>query len=192
MAGIGVIILFWSVISLSRQIESSFNHIGRSHHPGPGTENLLITDYYVNCSVFLIVSSSITVFVSTELADFIARSAILDFFKPIVSFLVKLAPYILTWIALTILFMIMPNTRVKFIPALVSGIVSGTILQILQWLYIDLQFGITKLNAIYGSFAAYSLHYMASEQWLVLLLGAELSFAIRTLQDMNLNQRRFR
>jgi membrane protein len=67
---------------------------------------------------------------------------------------------------------------VKFIPALVSGIVSGTILQILQWLYIDLQFGITKLNAIYGSFAAIPLFIIwLQSSWLVLLLGAELSFA---------------
>jgi len=179
MAGIGVIILFWSVISLLDQIESSFNHIWQISSSRPWYRKF--TDYLtimLIAPVFLIVSSSITVFVSTELADFIARSAILDFFKPIVSFLVKLAPYILTWIALTILFMIMPNTRVKFIPALVSGIVSGTILQILQWLYIDLQFGITKLNAIYGSFAAIPLFIIwLQSSWLVLLLGAELSFA---------------
>ena len=179
MAGIGVIILFWSVISLLDQIESSFNHIWQISSSRPWYRKF--TDYLtimLIAPVFLIVSSSITVFVSTELSDFIARSAILDFFKPIVSFLVKLAPYILTWIALTILFMIMPNTRVKFIPALVSGIVSGTILQILQWLYIDLQFGITKLNAIYGSFAAIPLFIIwLQSSWLVLLLGAELSFA---------------
>ncbi len=93
-------------------------------------------------------------------------------------FLIKLAPYVLTWIALTVLFVIMPNTKVRLVPALVSGIVAGTILQILQWLYIDLQFGITKLSAIYGSFAAIPLFIVwVQSSWIILLLGAELSFA---------------
>jgi membrane protein len=72
----------------------------------------------------------------------------------------------------------MPNTKVKFVPALVSGIVTGTILQVLQWLYIDLQFGISKLSSIYGSFAAIPLFVLWLQgSWIIVLLGAELSFA---------------
>lgn len=179
IAGVGVIILFWSVMSLLNQIESSFNHIWQIGSSRPWYRKF--TDYLtimLIAPVFLILSSSITVFVSTELTDFIAKSSILDFFKPIISFLVMLSPYVLTWIALTVLFLIMPNTKVKFVPALVSGIITGTILQILQWLYIDLQFGISKLSTIYGSFAAIPLFIVwVQSSWIVLLLGAELSFA---------------
>jgi membrane protein len=72
----------------------------------------------------------------------------------------------------------MPNAKVKFKSALISGIIAGTILQIIQWLYIDLQFGITKLNAIYGSFAAVPLFIVwMQSNWIVVLLGAELTFA---------------
>jgi membrane protein len=72
----------------------------------------------------------------------------------------------------------MPNTRVKFRSALIAGVVSGTILQILQFFYIDLQFGISKLSTIYGSFAAIPLFIMWMQlSWLIVLLGAELSFA---------------
>jgi membrane protein len=72
----------------------------------------------------------------------------------------------------------MPNAKVKFMPALISGIIAGTILQLIQWLYIDLQFGITKLNAIYGSFAAVPLFIIwLQSSWSVVLLGAEISFA---------------
>ena len=72
----------------------------------------------------------------------------------------------------------MPNAKVKFVPALISGIIAGTILQILQWVYIDLQFGITKLSAIYGSFAAVPLFIIwMQSSWIVVLLGAELTFA---------------
>jgi membrane protein len=85
-------------------------------------------------------------------------------------------------VALTILFIIIPNTKVKFVPAMVSGIVTGTILQLLQWLYIDVQFGISKLSAIYGSFAAIPLFIVwVQSSWILLLLGAELSFANQNL-----------
>jgi membrane protein len=179
IAGIGVIILLWSVMSLLDQIENSFNHIWQIPSGRPWYRKF--TDYItimLIAPVFLVLSSSITLIVGTSLSEFIEKSSILDSLKPLVSFFIKLAPYILTWFALTILFMIMPNTKVKFKPALVSGIVAGTILQILQWLYIDLQFGISKLSAIYGSFAAIPLFIIwLQSSWVILLLGAELSFA---------------
>jgi membrane protein len=128
--------------------------------------------------ILLVLSSSITVFVSTELNEFMEKARILAFFKPIIGLLIKFAPYFLTWIMLTILFIVMPNARVKFVPALVSGIITGTALIILQWLYLDLQIGITKLSAIYGGLAAIPLFIILLQtSWLIILLGAELSFA---------------
>jgi len=179
MAGVGIIILFWSVMSLLDNIESSFNHIWQVTFPR--TWYRKFTDYLtimLIAPVLIILSSSITVFVSTALTDFIARAPILDFFKPVISLLVKFTPYLLSWITLTVVFIIMPNVKVKFIPALISGIIIGTILQFLMWLYIDLQFGIYKLSAIYGSFAFFPLFILFLQtSWIIVLLGAELSFA---------------
>jgi membrane protein len=179
IAGVGIIILFWSVMSLLNHIESSFNHIWQIKSSRPWMRKF--TDYLtimLIAPVFIILSSSITVFISTGLNEFISKAPILDFFKPVISFLFRFAPYIITWTTLTILFIIMPNAKVKFIPALVSGIIAGTILQGIQWLYIDLQFGITKLSAIYGSFAAIPLFIIwMQSSWIVVLLGAEISFA---------------
>ena len=179
IAGIGVIILFWSVMSLLNHIESSFNHIWQIRSARPWYRKF--TDYLtimLIAPVFIILSSSLTVFISNGLNDFMVKAPILDFFKPVISFLFQLAPYFLNWITLTILFIIMPNAKVKFLPALISGIISGTILQGIQWLYIDLQFGITKLSYIYGSFAAVPLFIVwLQTSWSVVLLGAEISFA---------------
>jgi membrane protein len=179
IAGVGVIILFWSVMSLLSHIESSFNHIWQVGSSRPWIRKF--TDYLtimLIAPIFIVLSNSFTIFINTKLPVFIADAPILDFFKPVISFLIMLAPYFITWIALTILFIIMPNAKVKFVPALISGIISGTILQGLQWLYIDLQFGITKLSAIYGSFAAVPLFITwLQSSWIVVLLGAEISFA---------------
>lgn len=179
IAGIGIIILFWSVMSLLNHIESSFNHIWQIRSSRPWLRKF--TDYLtimLIAPVFIILSSGITGFIITKLPEYMTNAPILDFFKPLISFLVKFTPYLLSWIVLTSLFIIMPNAKVKFIPALISGIIAGTILQGIQWLYIDLQFGITKLNAIYGSFAAVPLFIIwLQSSWIVVLLGAEISFA---------------
>ncbi|MZQ50303.1 MAG: YihY family inner membrane protein, partial [Bacteroidales bacterium] len=194
IAGVGLIILVWSVISLLDQIENSFNHIWQIQVSRPWLRKF--TDYIailLIAPVVLVLSSSLTVFVTSELYS---NTESIRFIRPIVGFIIKIGPYVLTWIGLTILFIIMPNTKVKFIPAFVSGIITGTILQLLQWLYIDLQFGISKLSAIYGSFAAIPLFIIwVQASWIILLLGAELAFANQNVtrfefeyQSLNVSQ----
>jgi membrane protein len=179
IAGVGIIVLVWSVMSLLDHIESSFNSIWQIRSSRPWYRKF--TDYItimLIAPVLIILSSSITVFISTALPDYMSKAPILEFFKPMISFLVKFTPYFLSWATLTVLFIIMPNAKVKFGPALISGIIAGTFLQVLQWVYIDLQFGITKLSAIYGSFAAIPLFIIwLQSSWTVVLLGAELTFA---------------
>jgi len=179
IAGVGSIILFWSVMSLLNNIESSFNHIWQIRISRPWFRKF--TDYLtimLIAPVLIILSSSVTVFINTQLPEFMEKAAILDFFKPVISTLVKFFPYLVFWLVLTLLFIIMPNTKVKFGSALVAGVVSGTILQLIQWLYIDLQYGISKLSLIYGSFAAIPLFILVMQMsWIIVLLGAEISFA---------------
>jgi membrane protein len=179
MAGIGVVILFWSVMSLLNHIESSFNHIWQIRASRPWYRKF--TDYLtimLIAPVFLVISSGLTGYSIAQLPSDIAAAPVVDFFKPVISFLLKFAPYFLTWVTLTILFIIMPNAKVKVVPAAIAGIIAGTILQGIQFLYLDLQFGITKLSYIYGSFAAVPLFIIwLQSSWSVVLLGAEISFA---------------
>jgi membrane protein len=179
IAGVGIIILFWSVMSLLGRIESSFNHIWQIRIPRPWFRKF--TDYLtimLIAPIFLVLSSSVTVFINIQLPEYMSKAPILDFFKPIISFLVQFSPYFISWMTLTVLFVIMPYTKVKFSSALVAGVIAGTILQFLFWVYIDLQFGISKLSSIYGSFAAIPLFIVwMQSSWLIVLLGAEISFA---------------
>ena len=179
MAGVGIVILFWSVMQLLDHIESSFNHIWQVRQSRPWIRKF--TDYLaimLIAPVFIILSSSITVFISTQLTSFMDEARILEHFKPIIKALVQIAPYLIMWMVLTFTYIILPNTKVKFGSALLAAIVAGTLLQIVQWLYIDLQVGITRLSAIYGSFAAFPLFIVwIQTSWLIVLLGAELSFA---------------
>jgi membrane protein len=179
IAGIGIVVLFWSVMSLLSHIESSFNHIWEIRIPRPWYRKF--TDYLtimLIAPVLIILSSSVTVFINKGFTEFMDKAPILDFFKPVIAFLIQFSPYLLIWLILTLVFIVMPNTKVKFKSALIAGIVSGTILQVLQWFYIDLQFGISKLSMLYGSFAAIPLFIVWLQMsWIFVLLGAELAFA---------------
>ena len=86
IAGVGMIVLFWSVMSLLHHIENSFNHIWQVRASRPWYRKF--TDYItimLIAPVFIILSSSIKVFIGTELAEFMTRAPILDFFKPLIS-----------------------------------------------------------------------------------------------------------
>ena len=77
----------------------------------------------------------------------------------------------------------MPNTKVKFKSAFIAGIIAGTMFQIFQGLYIYFQSGATRINAIYGSFAALPLFLIwLQTSWFVVLLGAEISFVVQNVK----------
>jgi membrane protein len=183
ITGAGIIVLFYTAMSLLHHIENSFNHIWQIKSSRPWYRKF--TDYLtimIIAPVFILLSGSMTGFISIGLDNFIDKAPILAFFKPIVAALIRFAPYFLSWMVMTVMFIIMPNTKVKFTPALVSGIITGTVIQILQLLYWDVQVGIAKLNAIYVSFAAFPLMALwLQSTWTMVLLGAELSFAYQNV-----------
>ena len=76
------------------------------------------------------------------------------------------------------MYLLMPNTKVNFSSGVIAGVIAGTIYQIAQWAYITFQVGMARYNAIYGSFAALPLFLIWIQlSWMIVLLGAEISFA---------------
>ncbi len=179
IAGIGIIVLYWAVIKVLGHIEQSFNDIWNVSKARSLWRKF--SDYLtimVICPVLIILSSSATVFIKTQITLIVDRIALLGFFSPLIYVSFKLIPYGLIWLLFTFTYLMMPNTKVRIGSGLVAGIVAGTIYQILQMLYINFQFLLSKYNAIYGSFAALPLFLIwLQTSWLIVLFGAEISFA---------------
>lgn len=92
--------------------------------------------------------------------------------------LFTLLPSVVIWSAFTFLYAYLPNTRVKIVPALLGGFMGGMLWQVTQWIYIDLQIGMTNLQAIYGAFAQLPmLMIWIYISWVITLFGAEVTFA---------------
>ncbi|MBW2602852.1 MAG: YihY/virulence factor BrkB family protein [Deltaproteobacteria bacterium] len=179
IAGIGILFLLWTVIKLLSHIERSFNDIWEVKTPR--NYGRKFSDYLsimLISPILFILSSSVTVFITTQIAVITQKVALIGMFSPVIFFMLKLIPYCLIWILFIFMYMLMPNTRINFSSGLIAGVIAGTIYQIAQWAYITFQVGMARYNAIYGSFAALPLFLIWIQlSWLIVLFGAEISFA---------------
>ena len=96
----------------------------------------------------------------------------------------KIIPYFINWIVFTILYIVIPNTRVRFKNALIAGIIAGSAFQAFQMLYINGQVYLSRFNIVYGSFAAIPLLLLWIQiSCLIVLLGAEISYVSQNIQN---------
>jgi membrane protein len=179
IAGVGTIVLLYSVFSLMSNIEAALNGIWKITNSRPYIRK--VSDYLatmVICPIFFVTSSSITLYL-TQFATSPHESIIISAISPAVLLLLKFFPYLLSWGLFTFIYLFMPNTKVYLRSALIAGVVAGTAFQLWQWIYIKFMIGIASYGAIYGSFAALPLFLMWLQiSWLIMLAGAEIAFEI--------------
>ncbi|MDD5727413.1 MAG: YihY/virulence factor BrkB family protein [Victivallales bacterium] len=180
LAVIGLVVLFFTVIKVVGNVEHSFNDIwgvksARSLFRKCGDYTILL----IVCPFLLIFSSSATVYITTQIARFAEAGYVWDsIVGPITFVFLKFIPFLLSWALFTFVYKTMPNTRVKILSALFAGVVAGTLFQFLQQYYIIIQLAVSSQSAIYGSFTAVPLFLLWLQiSWLIVLFGAELSFA---------------
>ncbi len=179
IAGIGLIILLYTVMRLLSNIEMTFNKIWEIRNNRTFVRKL--TDYLAIIligPILVILASSATVFIATQIKYLTDQISLLGVVQPLILFGIKLIPYTLIWLLFTLTYIILPNTSVTLKSGIIAGIIAGTLYQLVQWGYINFQVGASRYNAIYGTFAAVPLFLIWMQfSWLIVLLGAEISFA---------------
>lgn len=179
VAGAGVVLLFWTVIKLLGNIEHSFNDIWGV--PRGRSLGRRFSDYLsamLVCPVLFILAGSTTVAVSAHIRGLAQHLPFLQAISPLILESLRLTPYLFTWGLFSFVYIFLPNTQVTLRSGLLGGIVAGTGYQLLQWGYISFQIGVLRHNAIYGGFAALPLFLIwLQTSWLIVLIGAEISFA---------------
>ncbi len=187
IAGVGLAVLFWSVLKLMGSIESSFNAIWKIKTPRSWSRRL--SDYLAMmlfCPLFFAISSSLSVFIISQLRTISESNGVLHAVSPIIFLAFHLFPLVLSWMLFTALYYIMPNAKVPLRYALIAGIAAGTVYQIVQWIYIKFQIGVASYGAIYGSFAALPLFLLwLNISWYIALGGAEIAYHAEN--DMSLS-----
>ena len=184
VAGIGLLVLFYTIIMILSHIESAFNDIwGIKKGRNLGRK---ISDYLSMLligTVLFIMSSSLTVFVTSGVKLALEKVTILQFLRPGIFFLLQLLPYVALWVLFSFMYIILPNTKINMKSGILGALIAGTMYHIFQWGYISLQIGVSKYNAIYGSFAALPLFFIWLQlSWLIVLFGAEIAFAHQNVE----------
>ncbi len=179
MAVAGLAVLIYTVSMLLVNIETTFNQIWQVRHGRTWLRRL--TDYFAIVflgPLLLIAAGAVTVFLTTRIQ--LLEGSLLS---PFLMIMLRATPYLLIWVLFILLYLVMPNTRVRFFPALVNGIIAGTVFQLVQWAYLTFQIGAASLGAIYGSFAALPLLLIWLQiSWAIVLFGAELTRAAQNIE----------
>jgi membrane protein len=185
IAGIGVVLLIWSVMKLLSSIENSFNEIWEIKRDRTWVRK--VTDYLsimLVAPIFLILSGTLTVGLKTSIE---AVSTSYVSFSPISYILLKLLAFGLIWGIFAFIYIALPNTKVNFKAGAIGALVAAVVFELLQWVYVASQVGVAQYNAIYGSFAALPLFLIwVQYSWYIMLFGSELAFANQNVDHYEL------
>jgi len=186
IAGTGLLFLIWSVVKIFSAVEKSFNEIWKVQESRTFVRKL--TDY-----MSLIFLFPLIIVLSNGLSA-ILQISILKIYPGLLEIL-NFIPQILIIVFFTLIYLIIPNTKVKLSTAFIAGLFSGIVFQVTQSVFIYLQVSLLNYNAIYGSFSLIPIFILWQKiVWFIILLGAHLSFIIQnsykysyTINEINLN-----
>ena len=175
--GVGLVVLIWAVYAFFNMLERSFNNIWNvktSRSFGRRLTNYMVVLLLI--PVMIIVTSGISIFLhSTQ-----SLAPVLQAIEPIRRVLLRLLPFAVASGVFTWMFMAIPNTKVRFVAAVIPGVIMGTLFQLVQMFSVYLVMLFTRMSVVYGAFSALPLVliWLHITCWL-LLIGAVLAFAIQ-------------
>jgi membrane protein len=176
LGSLGLVILIYTVVSTVQKVERSLNYIW--HVKGTRTLTQRLSNYL---SVLLVgpvlIFSAVGLTASLMSGAVLGRLARHELVGPLIGLGGKLLPYVLICAAFTLIYLFLPNTKVRVKSALVGGVVAGILLQTAGWAFTAFIVGSAKYSAIYSGFATVVL-LLIWLYWtcLVLFVGARVAF----------------
>ncbi len=177
LGSIGVLVMLITSIMVLYTIEQAMNIIWQVHS---GRSTLRkVTDYLA-----VLVLLPVAVNIGFAATTVIKSPTLLDRVEPFLPLIwlqatfLFLLPILFITLALSVSYIVFPNTRVRPLPAFIGAILAGSLWFITQNIFISLQIGVSRYNAIYGSFATFPLFLIWLDLgWIFILTGAQLAFA---------------
>lgn len=185
---IGVLGVLFSAILVLSNIEMSMNTIW---HVTSGRSILRKVSDYLTFLILMPLSINFGFAANAVLKNDTLQNKVLGFLPGpwIETGLLLLVPLFFITMTLFLIYIFFPNTKVKPIPAFIGALFAGSFWFLTQNIYIGLQIGVSKYNAIYGSFATLPLFLVwMFLGWLFILAGAQLAFACQRHESYQLKK----
>jgi len=182
----GVVGIFFSVLLVLGNIEAAMNSIWRV---SKGRAILRKIADYLTLLILLPLSINLA-FAASAFLNNARLSVAADRYIPfdwMQALILQAIPMLFITVSFYVMYIFFPNTKVKTVPALIGAAIAACCWTIIQNLYISMQIGVAKYNAIYGSFATVPLFLVwIYLSWLFILAGAQVAFAIQNEKRITL------
>jgi membrane protein len=173
---IGLASLVYTVTSTVQQVESAFNYLWQIREK----RNLLerFRDYM---SVLLVgpvlIVSALSITTSIMSNSIVQKITSVEPFGTALFLLGKILPYFLICAAFTLMYYLLPYTKVKWKSAFVGGVSAGILWEAGSWAFASFIVSSMQYSAIYSGFAIILLFMIwLYYNWLILLTGSKVSF----------------
>jgi len=176
LGSVGLAFLLYMVISLVRKIEDGFNHIWRVR---PSTNFATRMSAYISVILIgpVLIFTALGLIASISSNTLVQKLLTIEPFGTSLLLAGKLVPFILVIAAFLFIYIFIPNNRVQFTSALTGAVVAGVLWSTTMFLFSGFAASTTRYDAIYSGFAVLVLFMILLYlNWLILLLGAQISF----------------
>jgi len=184
LGSLGLVFLFYTVVSLIQKIESTFNYVWQ-------VERLRGLAQRFSSYLSVILIGPVLVFTALGVTATAMNNTLVQALMSVEPFgylfltFTKFIPYFLVIAAFTFIYIFIPNTRVRLFPAVVGGVIAGILWQSSGWAFAAFIATSSKYAAIYSGFAILILLLIwLYLNWLILLLGAQVAFYVQYPQYM--------
>lgn len=175
----GVLLFVWGATGLLATIERSFNQIYGASENRPWYLRLMM--YYTTLTLAPVV------ILSGQVAQQRAIDAIETVgFGAMSSIAVVLSPVVTVWLALIIVYALLPNTKVRRRPAAIGALVAAVL-----WVLLITGFRVYATSAatasLYGALALLPMTLLwVWLTWMIVLFGLEVAYALQTMPQHGL------
>ena len=183
LGAFGTALLIYAAVMMLSNVERTFNELWgvRRQRSIPRKITNYVSVLFLGPFLMVLSTAMIASFSSNTIVTALIKYEVFEQFFVLFS---KILPHAVLWVAFTVMYVLMPNTRVKFIPALIAGIICGSIWEGAFRIYTDFNIGVAKYNTIYGTFAVLPVFIIwLYISWLIVLVGAQLSYAIQNVRS---------
>lgn len=176
VGSVGLALLIWTLISTMKKIEDGFNFVW--HVDVPRNFGRRVAEY-----VALLIIGPVLLAAVVGLSRLAAESeplrvlSELPLMVRVVAISLSLAPYVIASGLLTLIYMVVPNTNVRFGPALAGGISAGILWAAIGRFFTLFVLYSSRLTVVYAGFAIIIATLVWTYfNWIILLIGAQVSF----------------
>jgi membrane protein len=188
LGSLGLVFLLYTVVSLAQKVESAFNFVWQ-------VDRLRRLSERFSSYLTVILIGPVLMFAALGITATVANNSFVQqlvSIKPLGDLVLagsRLLPYLMVIGGFTFLYLFIPNTRVKLLPAAVGGAVAGILWQTSGWGFAAFVVSSSKYAAIYSGFAILILLLIwLYVSWLILLLGVQVAFYVQHPQYVTRRQ----